>query len=165
MNFLAAALLWTVLIPVQVGVAVLRYPLAPVAVTMFSTEDKKHLELPFHWLETIDNDLGGDSGWVNEHIEPGSDPYSDWNRIKWLWRNGGDWVSYYIIGIDAGTNPEYHKGLNIREDGFWTWRDYAVINSTTAIEVYWGWGLYGNVLGKNKFTFTTRITDASRLAY
>ena len=30
---------------------------------------------------TDDNDLGGDFGWQSEHIKPGSDPYSNYNRI------------------------------------------------------------------------------------
>lgn len=165
MHFLAAALLWTALLPVHIGVAVLKYPLSPVAVEFFSTDDKKHLETPFQWLETLDNDLGGDYGWVHEHIEPGSDPYSDWNRIGWLWRNGGNAVNYNILGIEPGVNPEFHRGLNIREDGFWVWRDYIKFNDDTALEAFWGWGLYGIVHDKNKFTFTTRITNPAKIGF
>lgn len=161
MEVIFTGLLWLLALPPHLAVTVLKYPLAPIAVECCSVDDGKHLWLPFRWLETIDNDLGGDSGWKNEHIEPGSDPYSDWNRIMWLWRNGGNWFNYNVIGIDNDQSnlPVQAPGFTVRDDGFWLWRDYYEISDETKMEIFWGWGLYGNVEGRNKFTFTTRFKN------
>ena len=151
---------WLVVTPFHIATDIVIYPLAPIAIECCSTEDKKHLEFPFAWMETIDNDLGGDSGWVNEHIEPGSDPYSDWNRIKWLWRNGGHGLTYGLYGVDADYSTigkESQLGYTMREDGAWMFRDYFPITDTKRLEIYWGWGLWANLEGRNKYVFTTRI--------
>ena len=146
---------WLLYAPLQILVALVRYPLAPIAVVFFSTKDRKHLRL-FGFLETIDNDLGGDSGWVNEHIKPGSDPYSNWNRIKWLWRNGGDWVSYYVIGVPydqvSGEDRDMNNGLYWDRNYHWMLRK-VLFNK---VELFWGWNINGPVNGMCKFTFTTR---------
>ena len=163
METIFAGVLWLIALPFHLGVTVLKYPLAPIAVETCSIDDGKHLCLPFRWLETIDNDLGGDNGWKNEHIEPGSDPYSDWNRIKWLWRNGGNWFNYHVIGIDNDTDlPPQQPGWTIRDDGFWLFRDRFDITDESQLELFWGWGLYGNIQDMNKFTFTTRIKDKAK---
>lgn len=151
--------LWAMFLPLHIGVTVIKYPMAPIAVYAFQADDGKHLDPAFVWLETIDNDLCGDSGWKNEHIEPGSDPCSDWNKTQWLWRNGGNWFNYHVIGTDNDPNiGPFEPGLNVREDGYWLYREYFNIPETDKhLELFWGWGLYGNVHDLNKFTFTTRI--------
>jgi hypothetical protein len=162
MESIFAGFLWLVGLPFHITVAVVKYPLSPIAVYTCSVDDDKHLCWPFRWLETIDNDLGGDSGWRKEHIEPGSDPYSDWNRTMWLWRNGGNWFNYNVLGIDAYPKsqlPPQESGLTTRDDGFWVLRDRFGISSNSDLEVFWGWGLYGNIQGMNKFSFTTRIVN------
>lgn len=165
MNLLGAMILWVACLPVHLTVAIAKFPLAPVAVYGFSTEDKKHLETPFQWLETTDNDLGGDYGWQHEHIEPGSDPYSDWNRVGWLWRNGGHAVNYGLLGIDAEPVPDFSRGLNVRDDGFWLYRNGFPISDTKSLEVFWGWHIYGIVDGRNKYVFTTRIKQTDKLGF
>jgi hypothetical protein len=162
MNTIAMTFVWLVFLPIHLTTWVAKWPLAPIAVECCSTEDNKHLWVPFRWLETIDNDLGGDSGWKNEHIEPGSDPYSDWNRIKWLWRNGGNWTNYWILGVEndqSDIGPTQILGYTSRPDGAWLYRDYFELSETDRLEIFWGWNLWGEVEGRNKFVWTTRIKE------
>lgn len=163
MEFILHGLLWVALLPVHIGGVILKYPTAPVAVAFFTTEDGKHLDHPFKWLQTDDADLCGypDHGWVTEHIEPGSDPCSYWNKTRWLWRNGLHNFNYEVLGIE--NDPAYSDdrlGWTIREDGYWLYREYFNIPTTNEhLEIFWGWNVYGNVNGLNKYTFTTRIQE------
>lgn len=149
---------WLIRLPVHIGVILLRYPLAPVAVRYFSTPDKRRLT-QFRWLETIDNDLSGDNGWKTEHIKPGSDPLSDENRIDWLRRNGGNAVNYGLLGIS--------NEWAVRHDKPWLWRDYIghwmirkwIKIGPKYLELFWGWSLLGAKQGRCKFVFTTRYTS------
>jgi len=159
-SFIGGVVTWLVVTPFHLATDILIYPLAPIAIECCSTDDRKHLEFPFEWMETIDNDLGGDSGWVNEHIEPGSDPYSDWNRTKWLWRNGGHGLTYGLFGVESkeyeiGHDPKL--GYTLRDDGAWMYRNFFPITDTKRLEIYWGWGLWANLNERNKYVFTTRI--------
>lgn len=153
---------WLIATPFHLTSTVITYPLAPVAVYCCSTSDRKHLEFPFEWLETLDNDLGGDSGWVKNHIEPGSDRYSYWNRTAWIWRNGGHGLNYGPIGIDNDRTTIGQKaqlGYTMREDGAWLYRDYFQFSDDKKLEIFWGWNLWGNINGRNKYVFTTRIKN------
>lgn len=159
MELFGHILLWIVLLPVHVGVIVTKYPLAPIAVEFFSSDDGKYLEFPFEWLQTKDNSLCGDSGWVSEHIEPGSDPCSDWNRIGWIWRNGGNTFNYDVIGAPYDSSVgDFKYGFTDREDGYWLYRELFNIPGTDKhLELFYGWNIFGNVNGEVKYTFTTRI--------
>lgn len=163
MELLGTVLSWLFIWPFHVSLEIVKYPITPIAVETCSTEDKKHLCWGFRWLETIDNDLGGDSGWKKNHIEPGSDPYSDWNRIKWLWRNGGNWTNYNIFGIEANKEitPPFEPGFNEREDGFWLIRDRFDVPffENKQFEMMWGWHLYGTINSRHKYVFTNRFQD------
>ena len=150
---------WLAFLPLHIGIFFARYPLSPVAVLLFSTKDKRYLTA-MRWLETLDNDLGGndDEGWLTKHIKPGSDPYSFWNRTRWLWRNGGNAVNYQFLGCDY-SDPTWSglpdkcdfRGLYVRKDGYWLFRKVIA-----GVEVFWGWNIYSNINGRCKFTFTTR---------
>lgn len=134
---------WLLYLPAHILLITSRYPLAPIAVLLFSSKDKRSLTF-MKWLETIDNDLTGDYGWQHEHIKPGSDPLSTWNRIGWLWRNGGNRVNYTILGCKYKPLP--------RTDGYW-----VIQRMFGKLELFWGWGIHSENYGYSKFTFTTRI--------
>jgi len=156
LRFILTIFKWLLLMPLHLLVWLSRYIFAVPAVLLFSTKDRKHLRFPFRWLETQDNDLGGDFGWQSEHIKPGSDPYSNYNRIMWLFRNGGQVVEYKVLGIDykefQGVSPlNPNHGLSVRTDGYWQYR-----NIIGPVEVYWGWGLWSNIADRSKYVWTTR---------
>ena len=156
--FMLRILQWLIYLPIHIALILSRYPLAPIAVLLFSTSDKRHLN-HLQWLETLDNDLSGDSGWKNEHIQPGSDPLSNWNRIKWLWRNGGNSVNYRLLGIAyLPSEASWSKpALWIhRPDGYWLIRKFIPIFGRY-LELFIGWGLFGEVFGRCKFSCTIRI--------
>jgi len=149
---------WFLYLIAHVAVIIARYPLAPLAVLFFSSEDKRTLTR-LRWLETIDNDLGGDSGWQTEHIRPGSDPYSFWNRTKWLWRNGGNSFNYKQLGVpeDKWFTAKYWivqdaDRLWIRDDGAWLLRGYY-----GPFYLFIGWSLFGAKEGRCKFTCTIKV--------
>ena len=153
---------WLIYLPAHIVLILSRYPLAPLAVLLFSTADKRHLRY-LQWLETLDNDLAGDSGWQNEHIQPGSDPLSDWNRIKWLWRNGGNAVNYRVLGIRYPVfganlvNQPIKSWLWVRStDGYWLIRKFIPLFGRY-LEIFIGWGLFGEVQGRCKFSCTIRV--------
>lgn len=147
---------WLVYLPIHLLVILARYPLAPIAVVSFTTNDKRHLLFPFTWLGTIDNDLSGDDGWRTEHIKPGSDPLSTWNRIRWLWRNGGNGFNYMTLGCpdDIGFRRKYQTLLTkmpswVRQDGYWLWRSYHPVFGRQ-LELFLGWSLFGPKVAENK---------------
>lgn len=156
---------WLLYLPLHLLVIAARYPLAPIAVVFFTTNDKRHLLFPFTWLGTIDNDLSGDNGWRTEHIKPGSDPLSTWNRIGWLWRNGGNWVNYKVLSckadgdwIDNNTKGSTARVWFVRPDGYWMLRAFIPWGKRY-LNLFWGWSLFGPIEGKCKMTASTRRKD------
>jgi hypothetical protein len=149
---------WFLFLIAHAAVVVARYPLSPIAVIFFTTNDKRELLAPFHWLGTLDNDLSGDDGWKNEHIT--GDPLSTWNRIKWLWRNGGNALNYTALGVPydkwyALTNWIIQDTRNFwkRPDGAWQLRARVPVFGRVWTP-YIGWGLFGPVDQRCKFTCT-----------
>lgn len=145
---------WLRYLIIHVLAVIARYPLSPIAVRWYSTENKLHLTR-FNWLETIDNDLSGDKGWKEEHLA-GNDVLSDWNRTRWLWRNGGNALNYGALGCDFQeytTQQTYWK----RDDGYWIFRKFWQVSSTRQLEVFLGWALYGPQLKRCKFVCTIRL--------
>lgn len=145
---------WLRYLIIHMLAVIVRYPLSPIAVIWYSTEDKLHLTR-FNWLETIDNDLSGDKGWKAEHLA-GSDVLSNWNRIRWLWRNGGNALNYGVLGCDFQpfiSQQTYWK----RPDGYWIFRKFWQITGTRQLEIFIGWGLYGPQLERCKFVCTIRL--------
>lgn len=149
---------WALCLIVHIVAIVARYPLAPIAAVFFTTNDKRHLLFPFRWLGTIDNDLSGDDGWKSEHIT--GDPLSAWNRIKWLWRNGGNALNYGLLGVSHDgwfdikwfmlqDGEDYWQ----RPDGAWQYRARVPIFGRVWTP-YIGWGLFSQVNGRCKFTAT-----------
>lgn len=118
---------WLTLLPAFATMRIAADMLAETAVRRFSTPDKKHLTFPFRWMDTDDNDLGGDEGWRSEHIEPGSDPYSDENRIGWMKRNGGHHAAYYLFGVPA-PGPVFRP--------FWPLRVVALVLTLVSLVAY-----------------------------
>jgi len=149
---------WFCCLLVHIVAIVARYPLAPIAVIFFTTNDKRELIFPFRWLGTIDNDLSGDAGWRTEHIT--GDPLSTWNRIKWLWRNGGNSLNFGLLGVEydawfslKNCRKENQDGFIKRGDGAWQYRARVSVFGRVWTP-YIGWGLFGPVNGRCKFTAT-----------
>lgn len=148
---------WLAFFPVHLGVTLVRYPLAPIAVYFFSTKDKRYLTF-FRFLETLDNDLFGDISWQIKHLK-GDNPFKFWNRVRWLWRNGGNAVNYLVLGCDY-YDMRYQgfpsdcdfRGWYIRDDGYWLYRKVWF----GGLEIFLGWNLYGEVHNKSKFVLTIR---------
>ncbi|MCK9622161.1 MAG: hypothetical protein M0R47_16695 [Methylobacter sp.] len=136
-----------------------RYWLSWVAVKFFSTEDKLQLTHGWGWFMTRDNPLTGDAG--HQARITGS-PYDFWNRVKWLQRNGGNSFNYMQIGVDydkwfAFNNWMIQDTQNFwkRPDGAWQFRAKVKIPFIKrAWTPYIGWGLFGPVDNRCKFTCT-----------
>jgi hypothetical protein len=146
---------WLIRLPVWLVIVVVRYPAALIAIWLFSSLDRRHL-VRWCWLETIDNDLSGDTGWKQEHIAAGSDPLSSWNRIRWLWRNGGNRFNYEVIGcrnIGCIQIDAFHWA---NTDGFWLYRRYVPF-AGRLIDLYFGWSLTGPQKGRCKFVCQVRL--------
>lgn len=130
--------------PVFVAVIIARYPAAVIAVILWSSPDRKSLTR-WRWLETIDNGLDGDTGWQLEHLAAGQDALSTWNRIRWLWRNGGNRFNYEVIGCSSNDRPAWA----------WTYRKSIPLFSLWFIDVFLGWSPDGK-FGRSKYVFTMR---------
>jgi hypothetical protein len=137
-------LLYPLYLAAYLAVVILRYPLAPLAVWLWSTPDRRNLAPWLWWLETIDNDLGGDSGWRDEHLV-GTDLLSWLNRTRWLWRNGGNAFNYAVIGIQSG-DP---RGIMFRR--------FLKLAESRYLELWFGWAIKGPQHGLCKFVFTIRL--------
>lgn len=150
---------WLVFLPLNLLLGVFSFILAPFAVLLFSSPDKLHL-VRFKWLETIDNDLTGDAGWKAEHLL-GADPLSAINRIRWLWRNGGNTVNYKVLGVMADPDwiGQQDRSLYFwrRPDGYWLYRRFFPLAGAYKLELFFGWALLGPQLGLCKFVCQIRI--------
>lgn len=146
---------WRIYFIFHAVLVVLRYPLAVLAVLAFSTPNKRHLTR-FTWMETIDNDLSGDSGWKEQHLI-GRDPLSALNRIRWLWRNGANAVNYGLLGVDEPVSV-----VKVSEDrwedtrGNWLVRSYKPF-AGRYVEKFYGWNLLGPQHGRCKFVASVRF--------
>lgn len=145
---------WLCYLPLNLLMGLAVIPLAPIAVAFFSTDDKRHLTR-FKWMETIDNDLSGDSGWKEEHLI-GNDPLSWLNRTRWLWRNGGNSVNYNLLGCDdigcVQDKPYHWKN----DQGYWLYRRRFALFGDWSLEVFMGWALLGGKQGRCKFVCSIR---------
>ena len=145
----------------QLVIVVVAFIVAPFAVLFFSTPDKRHLTY-FRWLETVDNDLTGDAGWRNLRLW-GSDPLSWINRTRWLWRNGGNSVSYMVLGCvgDADWNAKQDRSLCYwrRPDGYWLYRRFVPVGKRK-LELFFGWNLFSVKQGRCKIVFQIRVRTA-----
>jgi len=131
--------------PIWLIVILARYPAAVIAVLCFSSPDRLTLTR-WRWLETIDCDLCGDGGWLAEHMI-GTDPYAWYNRVGWLWRNGGNRFNYYVIGVDAENPP---PGV--------FWRLYHIpLRGQWFLDLRFGWDISDPKQGRSKYVFTTRL--------
>lgn len=146
---------WLLYLPFNLLMGLAVIPLAPIAVLLFSTEDKRHLK-HLKWLETIDNDLTGDEGWRNEHLI-GTDPLSWLNRTRWLLRNGGNSVNYNLLGCADIGFVQHSSTYWTNADGYWQLRRRYYVTELRFIDVYLGWGITGPKLGRCKFVATIRL--------
>jgi hypothetical protein len=129
--------------PAFAAVVLIRYPAAPIAIWLYSSPDRLYLT-HWRWLETIDNTLAGDSGHQTEHMI-GSDPLTWYNRVLWLWRNGGNRFNYEVIGCSATDRPDWA----------WTFRQAYILRGLWFLDVFLGWSP-DSKLGRSKFVFTFR---------
>lgn len=130
-------------LPIFMFIALIKYPLSFVAVAF---EKGLQLQTPFKWLDTIDNDLTGDDGWKKEHLI-GSDPKSYINKVRWIWRNGGNRFNYYVIGVaDTDKSPEY----------FWS-KTRVYVTSKWFLDLRVGWGGDDSKEGRRKYVATCRF--------
>lgn len=125
-------------------VFVVRYPLSFVAVKWFSSDD--NLTFPFRWLDTVDNYLTGDEGWKSEHLW-GTDPNSYMNKVRWLWRNGGNRFNYRWIGVSDSAPPTW---------AFWNKTAIPLV-AGRFLDLRFGWSPEGPKEGRRKYVFTIRI--------
>ena len=159
LHFILRLIQWLIYLIPYILLWLLKFPLAPIAVILFSTKDRKHLWKFLYLFETIDNDLGGDSGWLT-HIT--GDRYSTWNRIKWLWRNGFNTFNFLILSIKLNVAEYNEWKYNQTDRNFWIFSDgswqYRAHKKIPFINRYWtpfiGWGLFGPINGRCKFTCT-----------
>ena len=133
--------------PLWLLVIIARYPLAFIAVAF---QKDLQLQWPFRWLDTIDNNLTGDSGWKSEHLS-GSDPKSYWNMVRWIWRNGGNRFNYYVIGIADDDIPEW---------SFWS-KTSIPLWGIRFLDLRFGWSPEGPKQGRRKYVFTIRVKTKS----
>lgn len=124
------------------SIIILRYPLAFLAVGYQKNND---VQFPFMWLGTIDNDLTGDSGWKTEHLW-GTDPESYLNKVRWLWRNGGNRFNYFTIGVPANNRPSW---------SFWKHTNIPLF-AGRFLDCRFGWSDY-DLQGQHKYVITIRI--------
>lgn len=124
-------------------VIVARYPAAPIAIWLYSTPDRLYLTR-WRWLETIDNTLAGDAGHQTKHMI-GTDPLAWYNRVLWLWRNGGNRFNYEVIGCDAEYRPSWA----------WSFRKAYPLRGAWFLDVFLGWSPDSH-LGRSKYVFTVR---------
>lgn len=125
-------------------VVLIRYPAAVLAVLFFVREAR--LASPFLWLDTIDNTLDGDAGHQAEHMI-GADPTAWYNRLLWLWRNGGNRFNYWTIGVEDGNAPAW---------AFWNKVTVPLVLSRF-LDWRCGWSPEGPKQGRRKFVMTLRI--------
>ncbi|MBK9497421.1 MAG: hypothetical protein IPO08_23445 [Xanthomonadales bacterium] len=156
---------WFVFLIASSAVVVSRYPASVIAVLFLSSDDKRSLTR-WKWLETIDNDLSGDSGWKEEHLI-GSNPVSSINRVRWLWRNGGNRFNYMTVGVPAtGVPPKFIASWEapnpgsfiLRRDAFMFRRFYQL--GAKSIEVFLGWALRGPQQGRCKLVCSIRLRSS-----
>lgn len=105
---------------------------APFAVAF---QQNYRLRWPFRWMDCVDNDLRGDGG----HQERWPDFTAYPAMVIWMFRNGGNWASYWTFGWPGdGTTPFW----SICTAPGWQWR--------------LGWNPYDSKVGRTKFNFTVR---------
>lgn len=122
-----------------------RYFAAPWAVWRYSTPDRLHLTR-WHWLETVDNTLAGDYGHQTEHMI-GADPLAWYNRVLWLWRNGGNRFNYYTIGVSDNAAPAWAFWEKIALPLLWG----------LFFDLRFGWSPEGPKQERRKYVMTARI--------
>lgn len=158
---------WLCLLFADIGSTLLALILTPFVVP-FAREDAAcpgavgadQLPQPFWWMQTHDNPLDGDGGWVHEHwqwryqLPPALCQYV--GRVGWLWRNAAYGFAYEILGamlpqnttytvrgdMDVGDNPGHAGWLLITTDHYWEL--YVVVPySSRCLRVRLGWKLKG----------------------
>lgn len=122
-----------------------RYFAAPIAIWRYSTPDRLCLTR-WRWLETIDNTLAGDFGHQTEHMI-GTDPLAWYNRVLWLWRNGGNRFNYWKIGVADDAAPQW---------AFWDKLTIPLAGGVFA-DIRLGWSPEGPKDGRRKYVMTIRF--------
>lgn len=123
-------------LPIHIAVILLRYPLGPIAVAL-----SRSYKLPwiFRWLDTDDFDLRGDGGHQERMFARGYMPEDYLSMLTWVWRNGGHWVNYHLLGMPFGKDFGF---WSVCTDKGWQWR--------------MGWNPDDYKYGFSKYNFTVR---------
>lgn len=144
-------MIWMLLAPIDMMVALLAFPLSPFIV-LFTSANGHAPRLAWPWM-TYDNTIDGDSGhlarWAGRPV---------WmRRIAWLWRNRGYNFSYHVCGVAtdkpvciiAGRtfwNDANPRGWCIATCGkawmVFVWLPYS---ATRGLRIYLGWKLRGKI--------------------
>ena len=98
---------YVVQLPLFIAARLLTYPLAPIAVAFFSSDDQRTLVFPFRWMMTLDNDLDGDESWKRKN----TNPWSYCTKVRWMWRNGGHALNYGLLGCRRPSAYPQHRSF------------------------------------------------------
>lgn len=154
---------WFLMALAHLAVVLLRYPLAPLAVlfrvSRYGQTDNGNgrgvePRLPdwLSWLDTLDNSLWGDTG----HRLRVGDPSRYWSMVRWLWRNGGNGLSYGAFGCQE--LPALRTGTYSWKtiDGHWLLRKPVRVGRRY-IDLFFGWNLLGPKNGRCKLVCSIRL--------
>lgn len=157
--FVLRLIQWLIYLPIYLALWVLKFPTAPFILVFFQNNAGTNLVGLGKLWGTIDNDLGGDYGW---QLKIRGNKYAFKNKLLWLWRNGFNYFNYKFLSIKINLEDfgkYYYKQQGKRfwifSDGSWQWRAKVRIPIWGR---YWtpfiGWGLFGPINGRCKFTCT-----------
>lgn len=151
---------WAVLVPFNILITIIAYPLVPLIVLVTNTAGESP-KWCWAWL-TYDNSIDGDGGHLDRwraYVEK----YPVWGmycrRVGWLWRNKGYNFAYYVCGAEANGdifysgNPRTESGkpgvpgvlYAWTPDGYWQIFAFIPWTKKRALRVYLGWKLKAKV--------------------
>lgn len=162
-------MIWFILVPLDMLVSLLAFPIAPFIVMCTSSEGI----VPWWawlWL-THDNLIDGDSG----HLERWTGKPVWKRRIAWLWRNRGYNFSYHVCGADTDNPLRIIAGRQFWKDAsprgyclatcgkawmLFVWLPYS---ANHGLRVYLGWKLRGKIDNPNSNPRAMLVTHINPL--
>lgn len=106
MDMLISFFRWLTLLVADIAMFLIAWLLAPILPAFAIGKDR--LPRWLAWLDTPDNPLDGDGGYLLMHapfpgLQAGVKQYI--NRVVWLWRNPGYGFSYSVLGAQINSQP------------------------------------------------------------
>ena len=180
---------WTLMVPVMLALTVLAFPLA-FALPFFAQKRDGWLDnatrygegyfLPkwLNWFQTPDNDLDGDQGWREEHMQwrfklPAAlATYA--GRVGWIWRNPAYGFGIERVGAPAIGKVEGNLSINDRPfveghcsieiQDLWQYVLVKRLTSGKALYMNLGWNIKGALEGNPRvhiatFAFSPRVVS------